>query len=83
MRKFKRADTVENENENALTYLMEMLITLSHGSAFPGHMLSLKKGFIVMLLCNLDTKNGDVNGTQYVVENMANNFLLLQITTSM
>lgn len=81
MRSFTSTKTVESENNNAPIYPIEMLNTLSHGSVLPGHMLSLKKGFILILLRNLDLKNGHVNETLYVVENMTNNVLFLGIDT--
>lgn len=58
MRHFKCADIVEIEDQNAPWYPMDMLNTPRYGSALPDHMCSLKKGFIVMILCNLDPKMG-------------------------
>lgn len=81
MRTFTSADTVENKNENALMYPMDMLNTLSHVSALPEDMLSLKRGFIEMLLRNLDPENGHVNKTRYIVEIITNKVLFLRIAT--
>ncbi|CDF35670.1 partial DNA helicase [Chondrus crispus] len=75
------ADKVENEDTNALIYPTEMLNTLTAGSALPDHKLKLKKGFIVMLLRNLDPATGHVNGARYVIENMTKNLLFLRVTT--
>lgn len=71
------ANSVDNENENVFRYSMEILNTLTHGSALPDHRLSLKKGIIVMLLRSLDAKNGHVRRTVYVVGNMTNHALVL------
>lgn len=60
-----------------------MLNTLSHGSAVPDHMLSLKKLFVLMLFCKLDPKNGNFKGKRYVLENITNNVILLQIPAGM
>ncbi|CDF32173.1 unnamed protein product [Chondrus crispus] len=80
-RTYLSADKVENEDTNALIYPTEMLNTLTAGSALPDHKLKLKKGFIVMLLRNLDPATGHVNGARYVIENMTNNLLFLRVTT--
>ncbi|CDF77379.1 unnamed protein product [Chondrus crispus] len=80
-RTYLSADEVENEDTNALIYPTEMLNTLTAGSALPDHKLKLKKGFIVMLLRNLDPATGHVNGARYVIENMTNNLLFLRVTT--
>ncbi|CDF40386.1 ATP dependant DNA helicase [Chondrus crispus] len=80
-RTYLSADKVENEDTNALIYPTEMLNTLTAGSALPDHKLKLKKGFILMLLRNLDPATGHVNGARYVIENMTNNLLFLHVTT--
>ncbi|CDF38382.1 ATP dependant DNA Helicase PIF1 [Chondrus crispus] len=74
------ADKVENENTNALIYPTELLNTLTAWSALPDHKLKLKKGFIVMLLRNLNPATGHVSGARYVIENMTNNLLVLRVT---
>lgn len=81
MSTFTFPDTAEIENENSLRYLMERLNTISHGSTFQDHMLSLKKRLIFVLLCNLDCKYLRVNGTGYDVKYMTYNVLFLKITT--
>ncbi|CDF40383.1 ATP dependant DNA helcase [Chondrus crispus] len=73
--------TKRTEDTNALIYPTEMLNTLTAGSALPDHKLKLKKGFIVMLLRNLDPATGHVNGARYVIENMTNYLLFLRVTT--
>ncbi|CDF38756.1 unnamed protein product [Chondrus crispus] len=80
-RTYLSADKVDNEDTNALIYPTEMLNTLTAGSALPDHKLKLKKGFIVMLLRNLDPATGHVNGARYVIQNMTNNLLFLHVTT--
>lgn len=79
MRTFTYADTLETEDENAVRYSMEMLNALSKWLAVPYYMLSLEKGFAVMLLNNIDPKNGHVNPTGYIAEYIKNNILFLQI----
>lgn len=62
---------------------MEILNTLSHVSAVKDQIISFDKRFIGGLLCNLNSKNGHVNGTRFVKENMINNFLFIRIATDM
>ena len=63
---FKSCDTTD---ENSLEFQSEFLNTLSL-PGMPPHRLTLKKGMPVMLLRNLDQKNGHCNGVKYVVVNM-------------
>lgn len=68
-----RADTVKNENGNALRSPMERLNTFSHGLAFRDHMLGLKT-LTVMLPRNSYSLNRQVNRTRYVVESTSKTF---------
>ena len=61
---YRSNDSVE---ENEHQDLIEFLNTLCH-SGMPPHNLQLKKHSIIMLLHNLDSVNGDCNGTRYVIE---------------
>ncbi|CDF37706.1 ATP dependant DNA helicase PIF1 [Chondrus crispus] len=80
-RTYLSADKVESEDTNALIYPTEMLNTLTAGSDLPDHKLKLKKGFIVMLLRNLDPTSGYVNGARYVIEKMTNKLFFLRVTS--
>lgn len=46
---------------------VELLNTLTHDSALSNHIVRSNKGFIFMLLRNLDPRHGQVSRTQYVV----------------
>lgn len=83
MWKGKSGANLENENENMLINRREMLDTLSHCSALPEHILSLKKEAIIMLLRNVGPKTGQMNGATYVVENITSNVLFLRIAIAM
>jgi len=61
-----------------LSYPVEVLNTLSAGSALSDHELKLKKNFIVMLLRNLNPAHGHVNGARYQVVRMTNTLLILK-----
>ncbi|CDF35745.1 ATP dependant DNA Helicase Pif1 [Chondrus crispus] len=80
-RTYLSAEKVESEDTNALIYPTEILNTLTAGSALPDHKLKLKKGFIIMLLRNLDLTSGHVNGARYVIEKMTNNLHFLRVTS--
>ncbi|CDF39898.1 ATP dependant DNA helicase PIF1 [Chondrus crispus] len=80
-RTYLSADKVESEDTNALIYPTEMFNTLTAGSDLPDHKLKLKKGFIAMLLRNLDPTSGHVNGARYVIEKMTNNLFFLRVTS--
>lgn len=72
MRTYVSVDTVENEDNNGHRYPQEMLITLSHRSDLSDDMLNFNKGFLDMLLRNIDPRSGHVNETKYMMENMSN-----------
>lgn len=80
---YTNTDTIENENNNVFRYVLEILNTPIHGSALPYYFLSRKIVIIFMLLRKLDSKHAHVNGTLFVVEEILNNFLFLQIVTGM
>lgn len=73
------ADKVDSEAENELRYPVKMFKNLTAGSVFPAHRLRLKKGISVMLLGNLDSLNGHVNGGRHLIENMTNNIIFLRL----
>lgn len=50
-------DTTDHESNIIFRHSLDKLDTFSSGSVLPNHMLSLKKGPIVILLRNLDPKN--------------------------
>jgi hypothetical protein len=78
-RTYLSIDTVESENESErLAYPVEVLNSLEL-SGLPPHKLTLKKGCIVMLLRNLNTKAGLCNGTRLIVREMKNNVIIAHI----
>ncbi len=86
LKTFKSADSVQNRDRQAqisdeLRYPQELLNQIDAGSSMPDHKLTLKKGYIVMLLRNLRPNKGHVNGARYVIENMTDNLLHLKSVT--
>lgn len=67
-RTYLSAANVEGKETNALRNPTEILKTLTAGSALPDHKRKLKKGFIVVLLHNLDPNDGHINGVRYDLE---------------
>jgi ATP-dependent DNA helicase PIF1 len=59
-------------------YSVEFLNFISAGS-LPQHKLEMKKGCIMMLLRNLNPREGLANGTRVIVKNMYNHLVEVQI----
>ena len=81
---FLSSDTVESDEESehhSSLYPVEMLNTLTAGSALPDHDLVLKTGYMVMLPRNIDPKSGHCNGSRYILKKMTNNLLFLRLVT--
>jgi hypothetical protein len=70
--------TDDVNDDDALHYPIEFLNTLTP-SGMPPHMLTLKKGVVIMLLRNLNPKNGLCNGTRLIIEELAHNFIKAKI----
>ena len=72
------ADSVEGDEEDQHTYSTEFLNSISM-SGLPHHKLVLKVGMPIMVLRNLDPRNGVCNGTRAVITHMSNRVLEVQI----
>ena len=72
--KLSSADTVENPND-AFRFNAEYLNTL-HPNGFPQHILNLKAGVPLMLLRNINPKQGLCNGTKLIYDKTIDNKLL-------
>ncbi|UYV78756.1 hypothetical protein LAZ67_16002666 [Cordylochernes scorpioides] len=78
---FLSVDSVECENvEEQNNYPTEFLNSLTP-TGMPPHRLNLKIGAIVMLLRNLNPKQGLCNGTRMVIQRMRSHVLEAQILT--
>ncbi|UYV80593.1 hypothetical protein LAZ67_19000888 [Cordylochernes scorpioides] len=78
---FLSVDSVECENvEEQNNYHTEFLNSLTP-TGMPPHRLNLKIGAIVMLLRNLNPKQGLCNGTRMVIQRMRSHVLEAQILT--
>jgi ATP-dependent DNA helicase PIF1 len=73
-------DTVEDEEESEATYPVEFLNSLNIGG-LPPHRLELQVGAPIMLLRNLNQRQGLCNGTRMVVKVCGRNMLMATIQT--
>ena len=79
--KLSSADTLEN-NDDVLRFNQEYLNTLNP-TGFPTHILRLKKGMPLMLLRNLNPREGLCNGTKLIyLRSIDNKVLECQIVVS-
>ena len=67
--KYKIYKSCDSTDDNSHEYPMELLNSMNLPGVAP-HKLSLKNGMIVMLLRNIDPKNGHCNGVKYIINNM-------------
>ena len=72
--KLSSADTLENP-ANAFRFNTEYLNTLKP-NGFPQHMLDIKPGMPLMLLRNINPRQGLCNGTRLIFQRAVNNKLL-------
>lgn len=80
-KEYKSVDSIETDCEDTiLNYPTEFLNTLTP-SGMPPHKLVLKIGTIVMLIRNLNPKQGLLNGTRLLVQNLYENFIETVILT--
>ena len=81
-RVYSSVDSIEDcmDDEEAENYPIEFLNSITP-SGMPSHNLFLKEGATVMLLRNLNTKDGLTNGTRLIVRRMYNNFIDAEIIT--
>lgn len=69
------ADTLADEVRDALRCPVELLSTLTAGTALPDHRIKLKKVFLTMLLRSLDPASDQLNGAGYVAEDTCTRLL--------
>ncbi|XP_024016211.1 ATP-dependent DNA helicase PIF1-like [Eutrema salsugineum] len=74
-RTYLSCDSIDTAEE---VHLEEFLNSIKM-SAFPNHVMKLREGTPVMLLRNIDSKNGLCNGTILIITKMANYVLQAQI----
>ena len=76
---YRSSDKVLCE-EDQLKYPIEYLNSIQL-SSMPPHLMVLKAGAPIMLMRNLDPKNGHVNGARYVIKSMTSRVILAQLAT--
>lgn len=78
---YKSIDEAEcEENVDVTHFPLEFLNSLTP-AGYPPHELKLKIGAVIMLMRNLDVKNGLCNGTRLIVVRLDNNLIGCKIAT--
>lgn len=72
---------VDEAEVNKLSDTVELLNSIADTASHLDYTLTLKKGYAVMLPCNLQPENGRVNGFRYILNLMARKVLFLRIAT--
>lgn len=78
---YTSVDTIVSEDgEDPTEYPQEFIYTLTP-SGLPPHQLTLKRGSIVTLLANLNSKNGLRNGSKLIIQNLRNQVFDCEVLT--
>lgn len=68
VKEFVSADIFDSTEEHELRYPVELLYNMAGWVSLPDFLVLLKKGYVVMLLQNLQPEHDHVNRTIYVAE---------------
>ena len=77
--KYYSYDKVYNKTQQH--YFPTEWLNRQEKSSMPSHFLELKEGAPIMLIRNLDPKNGHVNGSRYIVMKLSPNVIYAELTT--
>lgn len=78
---YKSIDTIDSEDPQEIAdYPAEVLNTFDV-SGLPPHELRLKVGAVVILLKNIDTRQGLCNGTRLILKNLTDNLIVAEIAS--
>jgi hypothetical protein len=80
-RVYLSADSIVSDEPSEINRYTTEFLNGQQPSGLPPHELSLKVGSIVILLRNLDARNGLLNGTRLCVKELHNNFIVGQLIT--
>lgn len=78
---YSSSDSIVSENDDDIMNYPVEFLNKQTPSGMPVHKLSLKVGAIVMLLRNMNAKQGLCNGTRLMVKQMKDNVLDLEVLT--
>ena len=81
-RTYLSSDSVVSDDEDCKNNYTTEFLNKQQPSGMPPHELRLKVGSIVMLIRNIDPKNGLLNGTRMVVEEMHDHIIKCKILKS-
>lgn len=80
-KRFVIDENIYNAEIHELRNPIGLLNNIPWTALLPDHQILLEKGYVLMRLQNLTPKNGDMNGTGYVVKFMTDKIQFLPITT--
>ncbi|XP_075188624.1 uncharacterized protein LOC142288848 [Anomaloglossus baeobatrachus] len=78
---YKSDDSIDVDNEDEREHYPVEFLNSVTPSGMPSHILQLKIGTIVMLLRNLNTKQGLCNGTRLIVTGMYSHLIQARVIT--
>ena len=76
---FKSIDSVDSDNQEEINNYPTEFLNCCSVSGLPPHELKLKIGTIIILLKNIDTRQGLCNGTRLIVNGLTNNIIVATI----
>lgn len=71
-----KSDPCKNPEDYELRYAVERPNCILGPASLPEHQLLMKKGYVVMLLINLQPNIGHLNCARYIFKSMKNNFFV-------
>ena len=69
--------SVDSQNAAELGHPVHLLNSIEVGASLPDHEITVKKGFIIILLREIKPSSGYVNRARYVVDKITSNVLFL------
>ncbi|KZS19466.1 ATP-dependent DNA helicase PIF1 [Daphnia magna] len=76
----KSIDTIDSEDPEEISNYPPEILNTFNVSGLPPHQLKLKIGAIVILLKNIDSRQGLCNGTRLIIKALSGNLIVAEIT---
>ncbi|KAI9558406.1 hypothetical protein GHT06_015186 [Daphnia sinensis] len=75
----KSIDTIDSEDPEEISNYPPEILNTFNVSGLPPHQLKLKIGAIVILLKNIDSRQGLCNGTRLIIKALSSNLIVAEI----